>query len=329
MNILVVGGAGYIGSHCVRKLIAAGHTPIVLDNLSRGHQESIPEGVHFYKVSAGDRSEVIRILNEEQIDVVMHFAAYAYIGESFECPLRYYENNVAQTIRLLQSMVEAGVCKFVFSSTCATYGIPPSLPISETMEQAPINPYGESKLSVERLLRSLADRGEMSSTVFRYFNAAGAGGDGLIGEDHNPEPHLIPLAIGAASGKYPPLKIFGTDYPTSDGTCLRDYVHVDDIAEAHISVLTQFDVNIGFVDYNLGMGSPVSVLEILEAVEQVVGSAVPYETASRREGDPPSLYADAEKARRELNFVPKYQSIQEIIASAWKWHQSHPNGYGK
>ena len=234
MNVLVVGGAGYIGSHCVRQLQSAGHSPFVLDNLVYGHRAAVADDIPFFDEDLGNRTAVAKILTENQIDVVMHFAAYINVGESVNVPLKYYENNVGNTIQLLLAMTDAGVKKFVFSSTCATYGEPDILPLVEDLPQAPINPYGNTKLHVEHILKDLATSGEISSAVFRYFNASGAAADGTIGEDHFPESHLIPLAIFAATGQRPALKIFGTDYPTPDGTCLRDYIHVDDLSRSSI-----------------------------------------------------------------------------------------------
>lgn len=327
MNILVVGGAGYIGSHCVRQLLLAGHTPLVLDNLIYGHEAAIPEGVSFFNDDLGNRTAVAKILTEQDIDVVMHFAAYINVGESVNDPLKYYENNVGNTIQLLLAMKDAGVTKFVFSSTCATYGEPDTLPLLEDMPQSPINPYGATKLHVEHVLQDLARSGEISSAVFRYFNASGASADGEIGEDHFPETHLIPLAIAAATGQRPALKIFGTDYPTPDGTCLRDYIHVDDLSRAHIAVFEKLETPNTFVHYNLGTGKPSSVREILNAVEKVTGLPVPAEETERRAGDPPSLYADNTKAREELGWEPQYMDVESLISSAWKWHESHPDGY--
>ncbi|MEO6873705.1 MAG: UDP-glucose 4-epimerase GalE, partial [Opitutaceae bacterium] len=235
MNVLVVGGAGYIGSHCVRQLIAAGHRPVVLDNLVYGHRAAVAPGVAFHVGDLGDETAVGQLLRAEQIELVMHFAAYCYVGESVTDPLKYYFNNEVGTLQLLRAMLAAGVKKFVFSSTCATYGTPATLPIVETMPQAPINPYGQTKLDVENALKAVAVAHGLSFAAFRYFNAAGASEDGSIGEDHTPETHLIPLAFDAATGRRPQIEIFGTDYPTPDGTCLRDYVHVDDLSRAHIA----------------------------------------------------------------------------------------------
>ncbi len=329
MNVLVVGGAGYIGSHCVRQLTAAGHRPVVADNLVFGHRAAIAEDVPFYSVNLGNESEIGKILRKEKIELVMHFAAYAYVGESVTDPLRYYFNNVAATLHLLRCMIGSGVKKFVFSSTCATYGVPPHMPITEATPQAPINPYGQTKLDVENALKAFATAYGLSFTVFRYFNAAGAAEDGAIGEDHNPESHLIPLALGAAAGLRPALKVFGNDYPTPDGTCLRDYVHVDDLSRAHITVFDRLVTPGTQLFYNLGTGTPTSVLEVIRAVEKVTGKPVPHAFAPRRAGDPPALYADSAKAKRELGWTVKFPDIESIVATAWKWHEAHPTGFGK
>ena len=329
MNVLVVGGAGYIGSHCVRQLIAAGHRPVVLDNLVFGHRRAVAPEIPFYDANLGDEAAVGKILESEKIEAVMHFAAFAYVGESVNDPLKYYFNNVVATLHLLRVMLAKGVKKFVFSSTCATYGIPKSMPIIETSPQSPINPYGQTKLDIETALKALAPATGLSFAAFRYFNAAGASEDGAIGEDHNPETHLIPLAIDAAVGKRPPLQIFGTDYPTPDGTCLRDYVHVDDLARAHIAVFEKLAQPGAAYFYNLGTGQPTSVRDVINAVEKVTGKKVPYTEAPRRAGDPPALYADSTKAKTELGWKIKFPSIEPIVATAWKWHSANPNGYGK
>jgi UDP-glucose 4-epimerase len=257
----------------------------------------------------------------------MHFAAFAYVGESVEDPLKYFENNVAKTVSLLHAMRDAGVDKFVFSSTCASYGIPERMPMTEDLPQRPINPYGQSKLDVENILKACATAYGMSSASFRYFNAAGAAADGSIGEDHNPETHLIPLAIWAAQGKRDKLIVFGNDYDTPDGTCLRDYIHIDDLSRAHIAVFEKLGQPGQCLFYNLGTGTPVSVLEILKAVEEVTGLEVPFEFGPRRAGDPPALYADSSKAQRELGWQPQFMDIKDTIATAWNWHQSHPEGF--
>jgi UDP-glucose 4-epimerase len=327
MNVLVVGGAGYIGSHCVRQLLAAGHRPVVLDNLIFGHRAAVPVDVPFYPANLGNEKEVGRILRKEKIELVMHFAAYAYVGESVTDPLKYYFNNVAATLHLLRCMLGAGVKKFVFSSTCATYGTPEKMPITEDTPQVPINPYGQTKLDVENALKALARANGLSFAAFRYFNAAGAAADGSIGEHHDPETHLIPLAFDAASGIRPPLQVFGTDYPTPDGTCLRDYVHVDDLSRAHIAAFDKLAAPGTALFYNLGTGKPTSVLEVIKAVEKISGRKVPYVAAPRRAGDPPALYADAGKAIRELGWIVQYPDIESIVSTAWRWHSAHPQGY--
>jgi UDP-glucose 4-epimerase len=327
MNVLVAGGAGYIGSHCVRQLIAAGHQPIVLDNLVFGHRASVPPGVPFHAVDFGDAAALEPVFQQHRIDVVMHFAAYTLVGESVTDPLKYYRNNVAATLTLLETMLRHGVKRFVFSSTCATYGVPQKMPMTEELPQAPINPYGQTKLDVENLLKALARANGLSFAAFRYFNAAGAAEDGSIGEDHQPESHLIPLAFGAAQGLRPALQVFGTDYPTPDGTCLRDYVHVDDLSRAHIAVFDKLATPGAQFFYNLGTGTPTSVLEVLQAVEKVSGLKVPVNYAPRRAGDPPALYADAAKARHELGWVPKFKTIEPIIETAWRWHKARPHGF--
>ncbi len=328
MKVLVAGGAGYIGSHCVRQLLAAGHEPVVVDNFVYGHRAAVPAGVKLHEVNLADAAALDRIFAAEKIDLVMHFAAYCYVGESVTTPLKYYLNNVSAAYTLLDSMVRHGVKKFVFSSTCATFGVPTRLPLVEDMPQAPINPYGQTKLDVENALRALAHARTISFAAFRYFNAAGAAEDGSIGEDHEPETHLIPLAIGAAQGLRPALHIFGTDYPTPDGTCQRDYVHVDDLSRAHIAAFAKLDVPGTALFYNLGTGTPTSVLEVIQAVEKISGLKVPVGFGARREGDPPALFADSSKAQRELGWKPKFMSIEPIVATAWRWHQARPKGYG-
>jgi len=328
MNVLVVGGAGYIGSHCVRQLSAAGHRPVVLDNLVYGHRAAVAPGVPLHQADLGDERAVAEVLGRERIDVVMHFAAYCYVGESVSDPLKYYLNNTAATIHLLSAMIAAGVRKFVFSSTCATFGVPHRLPIDETLAQAPINPYGQTKLDMENALKALARAGKLSFAAFRYFNAAGAAEDGSIGEDHDPETHLIPLAIDAATGRRPSLELYGTDYPTPDGTCLRDYVHVDDLSRAHIAVFGRLAEPGAAHFYNLGTGRPTSNREVIRAVEKATGRKIRVLEKPRRPGDPPELYADSAKARRELGWTVKFPDIDSIVATAWNWHRSHPGGFG-
>lgn len=328
MKVLVAGGAGYIGSHCVRQLVAAGHEPVVVDNLVFGHRAAVAPGIAFHPVDFGDAAALDAIFSAHRIEVVMHFGAYCYVGESVTDPIKYYRNNVAAPLTLLETMLKHGVRKFVFSSTCATYGVPARLPITEDLPQAPINPYGQTKLDVENLLKALARSHGLSFAAFRYFNAAGASEDGAIGEDHEPETHLIPLAIGAAQGLRPALQVFGTDYPTPDGTCQRDYVHVDDLSRAHIAVFEKLSAPGTQLFYNLGTGAPTSVREVIHAVEKVTGLKVPVNYGPRRAGDPPALFADPSKVRRELGWVPKFQTIESIVETAWRWHQQHPQGYG-
>jgi len=328
MKVLVVGGAGYIGSHCVRQLISAGHEPVVLDSLVYGHRGALQEGVPFFEGDLGDKEFVGQLLKQESIELVMHFAAFCYVGESVTEPFKYYENNVVATLRLLEAMHEAGVSKFVFSSTCATYGVPDRLPMTEDLPQSPINPYGQTKLDVENILKSLSHAYGLSFAAFRYFNAAGAAHDGLIGEDHKPETHLIPLVIDAAVGKRENIKIFGTDYDTPDGTCLRDYVHVDDLSRAHIAVFDKLSEPGQQFFYNLGTGTPNSVREVIAAVERVSGKTVPVVEAERRPGDPPALFADSSKAKAELGWTVEYDTIDKIVETAWRWHSTHPEGYG-
>lgn len=327
MNVLVIGGAGYIGSHCVRQLVAAGHRPVVLDNFVYGHRGAVAAGIKVYDGNLGDEAFVGRVLRAEKIEIVMHFAAYCYVGESVTDPLKYYFNNVVATLHLLKAMLDAGVRKFVFSSTCATFGVPASLPIHENLPQAPINPYGQTKLDVENALKALAQAHGLSFAAFRYFNAAGAAEDGTIGEDHDPETHLIPVAIDVAVGKRPHLHLFGTDYPTPDGTCLRDYIHVDDLSRAHIAVFDRLAKPGAKLFYNLGTGTPTSNRAVIRAVEKVTGKMVKVVESERRPGDPPALFADSKKAQAELGWKVKFADIESIVASAWKWHSTHPEGY--
>ena len=327
MNILVVGGAGYIGSHCVRQLVAVGHRPVVLDNLVFGHRSAVSTEIAFYDADLGDSEIVGQILRDESIELVMHFAAFAYVGESVTEPRKYYDNNFVATLRLLETMLDNGVKKFVFSSTCATYGEPQSLPIVESLPQEPINPYGQTKLDVENCLKAFAHAYGLSFAAFRYFNAAGAAEDGTLGEDHQPETHLIPLVIDAATGRRDHIKIFGTDYDTPDGTCLRDYVHVDDLSRAHIAAFEKLETPGASHFYNLGTGCPNSVREIIDAVEAVTGLKVPVIEDDRRAGDPPALYADSCKAQNELGWEIKFTDVKDIIETAWRWHQAKPGGF--
>ena len=328
MNVLVIGGTGYIGSHCVRQLIAAGHKPVVLDNLVYGHKGALLPSVKFYLGNLEDKKLVGEILDNEKIDIVMHFAAFINVGESVTNPIKYYYNNLSGVISLVDTMIQHNVKKFVFSSTCATFGVPQKLPLTEDHPQLPINPYGQTKLDVENFLKACSRAYGLSFVALRYFNASGAAEDGSIGEDHTPETHNIPLTIFAAMGKRPAINIFGTNYNTPDGTCLRDYVHVDDLSRAHIAAFDKLEGDGKFLHYNLGTGTPNSVLEIIKGVEKVSGLKVPHEFAPRRAGDPDALYANSEKAKRELAWKIKYTNVEDIIATAWKWHSTHPDGFG-
>jgi UDP-glucose 4-epimerase len=327
MAILVTGGAGYIGSHSVLSLQKAGYEVIVLDNLVYGHQDLV-ETVLKVKLIVGstcDRSLLREIFTKYQIDAVMHFAAYAYVGESVTQPAKYYNNNVVGTLTLLEAMLEANINKFVFSSTCATYGVPDSVPITEDQSQNPINPYGATKLMVERILQDFNQAYDFRSVCLRYFNAAGADPEGNLGEDHNPETHLIPLVLHTALGKRESVSIFGTDYDTSDGSCIRDYIHVLDIAQAHILAL-KYLINNGATDvFNLGNGSGFSVKEVIETARKITGKEIKVELSDRRPGDPPALVGSGAKAQKILGWKPAYSNLDHIISHAWQWHQKrHP-----
>ncbi len=327
MNILVTGGAGYIGSHTVRALLARGHQVVVLDNLSFGHRQAVPAE----RLVVGDLNDaalVNRLLAERKIEAVVHFAAFAFVGESVTNPAKYYANNFLNSLTLLDACREQGVQKFVFSSTCATYGTPTRVPIDENEKQLPINPYGNTKLAFERALADYAGAYPFGYCALRYFNAAGASPDGTIGEDHDPETHLIPLVFQAAMGQRSHLEIFGTDYPTPDGTCIRDYIHVDDLAEAHILALDRLAPGVQ-LKFNVGLGRGFSVREVIRTAEEVSGLKVPVKESPRRAGDPSELVANADKIRRELGWAPKYSDLRSIVTTAWNWHRTHPDGYGK
>lgn len=325
-RIVVTGGAGYIGSHAVRALTDAGHAVAVLDDLSAGHPQAVPQGVALVQARLQDRDAVRDLLVSHQADAVMHFAAWLKVGESVSKPIEYFNNNVAGTLSVLEAMRDAGVKRFVFSSTCAVYGEPTAVPIVETEKQQPINPYGETKLAVERMLPFLERAFGLKSIALRYFNAAGAHPDGTIGEDHADEIHLIPLAIRAANGGTP-LKVFGEDYPTPDGTCQRDYIHVCDLADAHIRALDALERGAGSTAYNIGTGTPHSVRSVIDTVSRVVGRPVAWESAPRRPGDPAVLYASSDRAQRELGWAPRYGDLEVIVRHAWQWHSTHPTGY--
>ncbi|PHV62149.1 UDP-glucose 4-epimerase GalE [Cyanobacterium aponinum AL20118] len=323
MAILITGGAGYIGSHTVKLLQNRGYDILVFDNLVYGHRDIVEKlGVSFIEGDLCDRTLLDDLFQEHNIEAVIHFAAYAYVGESVENPAKYYRNNVTYTLNLLEAMEKAGIRKIVFSSTCATYGIPEEVPIKETHPQNPINPYGYTKLVVEKMLSDFQRAYNWEYVAFRYFNAAGASSDGLIGEDHNPEPHLIPLILYAALGKRDSISILGDDYPTPDGTCIRDYIHVEDLAQAHLLGL-EYLLDGGKSEvFNLGNGNGFSVKEVIKAAKKVTGKDFTVKNAPRRPGDPPILVGSSEKAKKILNWQPQYPDIETIISHAWQWHQS-------
>lgn len=322
-TILVTGGAGYIGSHAVLALKQAGYEVVILDNLVYGHRDLIEQvlKVELIEGDTIDRDLLDKLFKSRNIAAVMHFSAYAYVGESVSNPAKYYRNNVIGTITLLEAMLAASVKKFVFSSTCATYGVPETVPIPEDHPQNPINPYGATKLMVERILSDFNEAYDFKSVRFRYFNAAGADPSGLLGEDHNPETHLIPLVLQTALGKRESISIFGTDYPTDDGTCVRDYIHVSDLADAHILGLEYLLKGGDSTFFNLGNGKGFSVKEVIETARQITGKEIKAVECDRRPGDPPALIGSAEKARKILGWQPQYTSIKDIMTHAWEWHQ--------
>ena len=326
MKIFVTGGAGYVGSHCVRHLIATGHEVTVYDSLVYGHRSAVPEGVSFVEGDLADGDTLKRVLTGGGFDAVMHFAAYAYVGESVEKPLKYYRNNVANTCTLLEAMRHAGVGKLVFSSSCATYGEPAEVPIVERTRHNPINPYGRSKLIVEWMLRDCASAWGLGSCALRYFNACGAADDGSIGEDHDPETHLIPLVLQVALGQREKVTIFGDDYDTPDWTCIRDYIHVDDLAAVHRLAIERIEPGTAQA-FNVGTGLGHSVREIVESAHRVTGRPIRAEIGPRRAGDPPALVADASRVREAFDWKPVYTDIERVVASAWRWHEAHPNGF--
>jgi len=322
-TILVTGGAGYIGSHAVLALSRSGYPVVVLDNLVYGHKEliaGIPQ-VELIIGDIGDRPLLNQLFHDHSIAAVMHFSAYAYVGESVHSPIKYYRNNVVGTLTLLEAMEAAGVDKFVFSSTCATYGIPNQVPIPEDHPQNPINPYGATKLMVERILSDFDHAYGLQSVSFRYFNAAGADPDGQLGEDHDPETHVIPLTLYAALGRIPAVSIFGTDYPTEDGTCIRDYIHVSDLATAHILGLEYLLAGGRSDRFNLGNGSGFSVRQVIDTAKRVTGLEFSVVESDRRPGDPPVLVGSAIKAKKILNWTPQYPGLDKIVTDAWNWHR--------
>lgn len=321
MKILVCGGAGYIGAHMVRYLVKHGHEAVVLDNLSTGHREAVPEG-RLEVADLLEPSSLRAVFARHAFDGVIHFCARSLVGESVAKPYAYYENNVTGTLNLLQAMQEAGVSRLVFSSTAAVFGNPEAALISETHPTRPINPYGASKLMVERILADAAHAYGLSSTALRYFNAAGADPDGGIGEAHDPETHLIPNVLKAALGQGRGLRVFGSDYETRDGTCVRDYIHVNDLASAHLLALQYMQMNPGAHVFNLGNGQGFTVLEVIEAARRITGRTIDYVQEARRPGDPSVLVASSEKARQVLGWQPLFIDMGDIIETAWRWHQA-------
>jgi len=321
MTVLVTGGAGYIGSHVVRLLITKGFEVIVLDNLSRGHKESLPQNVVFEEVDLLDQDKLSSVIQKHKIDSVIHFAAFAYVGESVEDPEMYYRNNVSGSFNLINALKEKGVKHFVFSSTCSLYGNPLTIPISEAETTKPINPYAKTKLMIEQILADYDSAYGMKHVALRYFNAAGASVSGEIGESHFPEPHLIPLVLFTALGKRESISVYGDDYPTADGTCVRDYIHVEDLADAHVKALEYLNKGNSSQIINLGTGDGNSVKEVISVAEEVTGKKIKSVIAPRREGDPAVLVADNKKAKEILGWVPKFK-IKDILQTAWLWHQN-------
>lgn len=319
-SILVTGGAGYIGSHACKALFQAGYRPVAYDNLVYGHREAVRWG----PLEIGDirdRARLEVVLARHRPSAVMHFAAYAYVGESVQDPGKYYRNNVAGTLTLLEALRDRGIDRFIFSSTCATYGVPEQIPIDETHPQQPINPYGASKLMIERMLRDFEQAHGLRAMALRYFNAAGADPEGETGEAHDPETHLIPLVLEAAAGRRPAIQVFGDDYDTPDGTCLRDYIHVTDLAWAHVLALRALEDGAAGTAYNLGNAQGHSVREIIDQARRITGARIPIEIGPRRAGDPPRLVGDATRIRQDLGWQPRYAAIDTILATAWRWHQ--------
>lgn len=327
MSILVLGGAGYIGSHTVYALIEKGYDVIVIDNLETGHIASIPESVTFYQGDIRDFDFLDNIFKNEKIDAIIHFAANSLVGESMENPLKYYDNNVNGTKVLLQAMVANNINKIVFSSTAATYGEPENIPILETDKTEPTNTYGDTKLTMEKMFKWTDIAHRVKYVALRYFNACGAHSSGEIGEDHRPETHLIPLVLQVPLGKREYISIFGDDYPTKDGTCIRDYIHVSDLANAHILALDYLIKGNNSNIFNLGNSVGFSVREVINVAREVTGHPIPEVISSRRAGDPAILIASSEKAKEILGWKPESDSLYDIISSAWNWHQNHPNGY--
>jgi UDP-glucose-4-epimerase GalE len=320
MNVLVTGGAGYIGAHCCKLLYDRGHTPVTLDNLVYGHRKAVRWGP-FVQGNIADRKLLPSVLSKHDIDAAMHFAAYAYVGESVTNPRKYYQNNVAGTIALLEAILAHDVRHFIFSSSCATYGTPEHLPLDEAHSRNPINPYGKSKYMVEEILSDYAAAYPLTFMSLRYFNAAGADPEGVIGENHDPETHLIPLVLDVAKGRAESIQVFGNDYETPDGSCIRDYIHVTDLADAHVSALERLAAGQASDFINLGTGKGNSVFEVIETAIKVTGCEIPYKVVARRPGDPAVLVASNRKAADLLGWRPKYPDLSDIIATAWNWHR--------
>jgi UDP-glucose 4-epimerase len=321
MNVFLTGGAGYIGSVCAEQLLDAGHQVTVYDNLSEGHRSAVDSRAQFIHGKPEEPGDVLRAMQTAKPEAVLHFAAFALVGESMQNPTKYFHNNVVHGLKFLDAAVATGVKKFIFSSTCATYGPPERVPITEDLPTRPISPYGESKLMLEKMLGWYQQIHGLQPVIFRYFNAAGA--TEKLGEHHRIESHIIPRVLQVALGQHPNCEIFGTDYPTPDGTCIRDYIHVSDLAQAHILALSP---KAGGV-YNLGNGDGSSVREVITACERVSGNKITALERPRRAGDPPRLVASADRARRELGWQPCFPKLEDIVASAWRWHKKHPHGY--
>ena len=329
MKLLVLGGAGYIGSHTATELLDNGHEVVIADNLVTGYREAVPEKATFYQGDLRDKDFLVDLLTKEKVDAVIHFAAFSLVGESVTNPLKYYENNLYGTKVLLDAMIETGVDKIVFSSTAATYGEPENIPILESDRTCPTNPYGETKLAMEKMISWAAKAHGLHFVSLRYFNACGAHKSGKIGEAHNPESHLIPLVLQVPNGKREFVSIYGNDYDTPDGTCIRDYIHVTELAKAHI-LAVEYLMNGGESDiFNLGNGVGYSVKEVIETARKVTGHPIPAKEEARRAGDPARLVASGEKARKILGWEPEIKDLADIISSAWKWHKAHRDGYSK
>jgi UDP-glucose 4-epimerase len=326
MRVLVTGGAGYVGSHAAKQLAATGHDVLILDNLAEGHRPAVGN-LPFVSASLLDPERLIAAMQDHKTEAVMHFAAFAYVGVSVTDPAIYYHNNIVGSLTLLAAMRAVGVNRIVFSSSCATYGNPQHIPLTEDHQQNPISPYGFTKLVIEHALADYSHAYGLGYAALRYFNASGAAADGTLGEDHDPETHLIPLILQVALGQREHVDIFGDDYPTPDGTCIRDYIHVDDLATAHVAALEKLQPGMA-LKLNLGTGHGASVQEVIDLCREVTGRPIAARTVGRREGDPPQLVADSSAAKRTLNWQPRY-SMREIIESAWAWHREHPNGYGE